>query len=128
MQEVAEELEVIDALAISFAEGPTAIREATDVEQPGWLPGATMNIVASCLDHDPDAIAIVAPGDDGVERVTVDELRRDVAAFAAGLELAGCGVGSRVAIAMSMTVEAGDSAAGTPFARRLSTWSCIRAM
>ena len=98
--------EVIDALAISFAEGPTAIREATDVEQPGWLPGATMNIVASCLDHDPDAIAIVAPGDDGVERMTVDELRRDVAAFAAGLESAGCGVGSRVAIAMPMTVEA----------------------
>ena len=97
---------VIDRLGIEFVTQPSGVRVSDDPEQPGWLPGAEYNIVASCLDHDEGVTAIIAPGDAGIERVTVGRLRDEVGGFAAGLVHAGFGKGDRIAIAMPMTVEA----------------------
>ena len=53
---------VIDRLGIEFVTQPSGVRVSDDPEQPGWLPGAEYNIVASCLDHDEGVTAIIAPG------------------------------------------------------------------
>ncbi len=97
---------VLDELSIDFAVSPTAIRGSDDVEDPRWLPGASYNIVTSCLDHDPDATAIVFGSAQGVETVSVGSLTERVAAFAAGFAAAGLVPGDAVAIVMPMNVEA----------------------
>lgn len=98
--------EVIEALTIEFVEPPSAIRGSADPTDPRWLPDARFNIVTSCLDHDPDAIAIVSGGSGGLEYTTVAELSDRVAAFAAGFARDGLTLGDAVAIVMPMNVSA----------------------
>jgi len=98
--------EVIDALSIEFVEPPSAMRGSADPTDPQWLPDALFNIVSSCLDHDPDAIAIASGGSDGLAYTTVGELADLVAAFAAGFSRDGFTPGDAVAIVMPMNVEA----------------------
>jgi acetyl-CoA synthetase len=97
---------VIDDIDIRFDVEPTAIRGSDDVTSPEWLPGARFNIVSSCLDHDPDAVAIVSAGPSGSEVTTVGELSVLVARFAAGFARAGFSVGDAIAIVMPMNKEA----------------------
>jgi len=97
---------IVEDLEIRFDEEPTAIRGSDDATDPDWLPGASYNIVRSCLDHDPDAVAIVAGTRDALRTVSVGELAERVAAFAGGFNQAGYNEGDAVAIVMPMTVEA----------------------
>jgi acetyl-CoA synthetase len=104
---------VIDDLGIRFDEGPSAIRGSDDAADPDWLPGALFNIVRSCLDHDPDAVAIVYGTRDALDTVSVAELVARVAAYAGGFKKAGFNVGDLIAIVMPMTVEAVVAYLGT---------------
>jgi len=97
---------VIDELDIQFDEPPDAIVGTQDPKDPQWLPGASFNIVSSCVDHGGDATAIVSASPDGLVEVSVDELRNRVADFAAGIERSGFGIGDRIAIVMPMTTNA----------------------
>ncbi|GMQ92883.1 MAG: AMP-binding protein [Acidimicrobiia bacterium] len=97
---------VVEDLEIRFDEEPAAIRGSDDATDPDWLPGASLNIVRSCLDHDPGAAAIVAGSQDALRTVSVGELTERVAAFAGGFDRAGYTEGDAVAIVMPMTVEA----------------------
>lgn len=105
--------EVIADLGIQFEDSPDAIRGSDDVTDPDWLPGAVFNIVESCLDHDPDATAIVAGTADTLRRISVSDLRSMVAGFAAGFRKAGFVPGDAIAIVMPMTVEAVVAYLGT---------------
>jgi len=104
---------VIDDLSIEFENAPSAMRGSGDATDPHWLPDASFNIVRSCLDHDPDALAIVACGSAGREDITVGELTQRVAGFSAGFNAAGFCEGDAVAIVMPMTVEAVVAYLGT---------------
>lgn len=97
---------VINDLGVQFEAAPSAVRGSVDVTSPDWLPGASFNIVRSCLDHDPNALAIIAASDAELEEVTVADLTARVAAFAAGFGAAGFVEGDAIAIVMPMTVEA----------------------
>jgi acetyl-CoA synthetase len=97
---------VIDDLEIDFDIAPSAVRGSTDVTSPDWLPDARFNIVRSCLDHDPNAPAIVAGSGAQLEGITVGDLTVRVAAFAAGFAAAGFVEGDAIAIVMPMTAEA----------------------
>jgi len=98
--------DVIESLDIAFATPPTSIRGSLDPTDPDWLPDAQMNIVASCLDHDPDSVAVISGGPAGYESVTVGELTSLVAGFAAGFARVGFQRGDAVAIIMPMNLEA----------------------
>ena len=97
---------VVDELGIAFVDPPTSIRGSSDATQPDWLPGARYSIVESCLQAPDDAAAIIAADRSATRRVTVAELRSEVARFANGFHEAGHRPGDRIAIAMPMTVEA----------------------
>ncbi|MEZ5174791.1 MAG: AMP-binding protein [Acidimicrobiia bacterium] len=96
----------IDDLDIEFATSPAAIRGSSDVTNPEWFPGAELNIVSSCLDHDERATAVISVESGRMLRVTVGELRSLVGEFAAGFSAAGFEPGDRVAIAMPMNLHA----------------------
>jgi len=104
---------VIDELEIDFVKAPSGIRGSDDPADPHWLPDATFNIVTSCLDHSPDAPAIVMGGPSGIDTVTIAELRSRVAGFAAGFSAAGFSIGDAIAIVMPMNVEAVVAYLGT---------------
>jgi acetyl-CoA synthetase len=104
---------VVEALEIDFERRPHSIRGSVDPRQPEWLPGAVYNIVASCLDHGDDAVAIYDGRGDHVSELSVGELRAEVAAFAAGFARSGFLPGDAVAIVMPMTVEAVVAYLGT---------------
>lgn len=104
---------VIEELEIDFVKAPSGIRGSDDPADPYWLPDATFNIVTSCLDHSPDAPAIVMGGPSGIETVTIADLRSRVAGFAAGFSAAGFSIGDAIAIVMPMNVEAVVAYLGT---------------
>ncbi len=95
----------LERLGIAFEVPPAAILEGT-AQDPRWLSGARLNIVASALDGPPDGPAVVCGGEGRLRRVGYDALRRDVARCANGLRAAGIGLGDAVAIVMPMTYEA----------------------
>ncbi|MCL1593341.1 MAG: AMP-binding protein [Actinomycetia bacterium] len=97
---------VIEDLDIEFVEPPTSTRGSRDPFDPAWLPGARLNIVASCLDHDPSSVAIIFGTSSGITTVTVSELASRVGAFSAGYAAAGFDHGATVAIVMPMNIEA----------------------
>jgi acetoacetyl-CoA synthetase len=68
------------------------------VRGPRWFPGARLNFAENLLRHDDDRDAIVFWNEQGRQRrMSHRELRRDVAAAAAGLAAMGVGAGDRVA-------------------------------
>ena len=104
---------VIDELGVVFVDPPTSMRGSSDQTMPDWLPGARYSIVESCLSAPDDATAIIAADRSTMRRVTVAELRAEVARFANGFREAGHRPGERIAIAMPMTVEAVVAYLGT---------------
>ncbi len=104
---------VIGVLEIDFDRQPMSTRGSVDPRDPQWLPGAVYNIVASCLDHGDDTIAIYSGQAADMRTVSVAELRAEVAAFAAGFARSGYSPGDAVAIVMPMTVEAVVAYLGT---------------
>ncbi|MCZ7532002.1 MAG: AMP-binding protein [Acidimicrobiia bacterium] len=96
---------VIGELSIEFETPPMTMRGSPDVTDPDWLPGAMFNIVASCLDHDDDAMAIITFDSGVAKTIRVDELRALVAGFAAGFA-SRFERGDRVAIVMPMNLHA----------------------
>jgi acetyl-CoA synthetase len=104
---------VIDDVGISFANSPAAMRGSTDPRVPDWLPGARLNIVASCLAGAPESAAIVFDRDGSIGTITVGDLTSRVAEFAAGYDAAGYLPGDAVAIIMPMTAEAVVAYLGT---------------
>jgi acetoacetyl-CoA synthetase len=84
---------------LRFAEPATqTFVQPGDITTARFFDDATLNFAAHVLRHDGDRPAIVFRGENGVrEEVSFDELRRQVAGFAAGLESAGVGPGDRVA-------------------------------
>ena len=73
------------------------------LEQPGdmttakWFTGARLSFPEHLLRHNGDRTAIIFRGENGARReLNFDELRDEVAAFAAGLRNAGIGKGDRV--------------------------------
>ncbi|MCP3975145.1 MAG: AMP-binding protein [bacterium] len=95
----------LDRLGISFQTPPDRILEGT-AQNPTWLPGARMNIVTDALGGRHRDLAIVHGTADQIERVTVAELRHDVARCGNGLLEVGVEAGSTVAIVMPMIYEA----------------------
>jgi acetyl-CoA synthetase len=97
---------VIDELGIRFAVAPKRVLGSSDLTNPDWLPGARMNIVASCLDRDPTSVAIISRGQDALDTMTIGDLSSLVAGFAAGFRIEGFSTGDAVAIMMPMSTEA----------------------
>lgn len=75
--------------------------------RPRWLPGATLNIVESCLDHESSSPAVLCQKAGGeLNCWSVADLDRMSGRVANGLIALGLGKGARVAIVAPMTFEA----------------------
>ena len=97
----------IERLGIKFRDHPTSIiAEPVDPIAPDWLPGARLNIVESCFKADSGADAIVFEHEGERNRLSYGQLEALVDRVAHGLRQLGLHRGSRVAIAMPMTVQA----------------------
>jgi acetyl-CoA synthetase len=100
---------LLKVLRIDFATAPEAITKpaGTRPHQVHWLPGAELNIVASCFaDRDPEGLALLrGDGDGQVQRWSRAELRRRAAAVAQGLKAAGYSRGDAIAIDLPMTAD-----------------------
>lgn len=99
---------IIATLQIRFRTPPSAVVDlANGVEFPRWLPGARMNIVDSCFQAAPGAVAVVYQREGAaIETLTYDALDRLSNRFANGLAALNLAPGTSVAIAMPMTIEA----------------------
>ncbi|MFQ5876345.1 MAG: AMP-binding protein [Acidobacteriota bacterium] len=100
--------EVIERLGIVLARRPQRILDPSrGVEDPRWLPGATMSCVESCFRAEPGRPAVVAGGEDrgALTATTYGELEALVNRVANGLMERGFSRGDAVALYMPMTVE-----------------------
>ena len=95
----------IDRLGIVFRRSPDQIL-AGDPRHPEWLPGARLNIAESCFQATPGATAVVYEHGGRRGTLTYEELEALVDRVAHGLHQLGLHRGSRVAIAMPMTLQA----------------------
>ncbi len=101
---------MLEQLGITYKKKPRAVLEdpesAKSVKTPSWLPGASLNIVDSCFENDPDTVAIVTQAEGGALRtITYGELETLTKRVASGLEKLGMKPGDAVAIDMVMTAE-----------------------
>jgi acetyl-CoA synthetase len=97
----------IARLGIAFRTPPTEIlTQPVDPRHPHWLPGARLNIVDSCFQADPGALAVTFEHQGERGHLTYGQLEALVDRVAHGLHQMGLHRGSRVAIAMPMTVQA----------------------
>ncbi len=94
-------------LGIQFATEPQQILDpASPVEDPVWLPGARLNVAASCFQAPADKAAILAGVEGGTTRVvTYGELRAMADQVSHGLVAQGLVPGDAVALYMPMNVE-----------------------
>jgi acetyl-CoA synthetase len=96
----------IHRLGIVFETQPVEVMAGDDPEHAAWLPGARMNIVASCFTSPVDAPAVRYRRGGVIETMSYGQLRSLVARVVGGLAGSGFTAGDRIAIAMPMTVEA----------------------
>lgn len=96
--------DVITTLGIRFSQPPSRVLDAgDDPRHVRWLPGAQMNIAASCFQADANAPAILSGDAGGVLRTTsYGELRKYANRVAHGLRQLGLCPGDGVAIFMPM--------------------------
>jgi acetyl-CoA synthetase len=100
--------DMLTTLGIVFACPPQQMLDASQgPTAPRWLPGARLNIAASCFaGRDPDQTAIVVQGEGGpLERMSLGELGSAVRRVARALHAAGFEAGDALAIDMPMTAE-----------------------
>lgn len=100
--------ETVQNLDILFAKNYTTVLDVSEgVETPIWLKDAQLNIVDSCFNNSPDAIALVYQ-EEGSEivKVTQQNLENLVNKIANSLRQAGLKQGDAIAIDMPMTLEA----------------------
>jgi acetyl-CoA synthetase len=99
---------VIERLGVVFDRAPTVILDPqSDVRDPRWLPGASMNICDSCFLAPPDKAAVIS-GREGSRELTVTsyrDLRQMVNRVASGLARHGFSEGDRIALYMPMNLE-----------------------
>lgn len=95
---------MIARLGISLTVPPRVLSEGPP-QDTRWLPGAQLNISASCFQAEAESVAVIYETDSGPRHLTVESLRAQVQACAGGLARLGVSDGVRVAIAMPMTVE-----------------------
>ncbi len=97
----------IDRLGIVYRTAPDEIlARPVEPRAPRWLPGARLNIVESCFLAESAATAVVFEHQGERGRLTYGQLEALVDRVAHGLHQLGLHRGSRVAIAMPMTVQA----------------------
>ncbi len=76
----------------------TILTRPNSIMGAGWFVGAELNYAANLLQHDGEQAALVFTGEDGSRReLSRRQLRKEVAAVAAGLRSAGVVKGDRVA-------------------------------
>ncbi len=94
-------------LGIAFHAPPETILDpASPPDAPIWLPGAKLNVVASCFQADPQKTAIIAGGEGQETRhISYGALRRLADQVSHGLVAAGLQAGDAVALYMPMNVE-----------------------
>ena len=98
----------IDRLGIVFARRPADILDPRGgPRQPSWLPGAELNITATCFQPFDCTLAVVVGRDDSteLEAVTYGELEALVNRVANGLVANGFEAGDAVALYMPMNLE-----------------------
>jgi acetyl-CoA synthetase len=100
--------ETIQNLGIVFKERFNKIYDLSKgVEQPIWLPNATLNIVDSCFQNNDDSIAIIFQEEGkSIQQITQKELENLVNQIANSLRQLGIKKGDSIAIDMPMTLEA----------------------
>jgi acetyl-CoA synthetase len=99
---------VLRRLGVVLDVPPRAILDLSRGERdPEWLPGARLDITASCFGAEPDETAIVYRGDDdgAIATVSYRELESQVNRVASGLREHGLAPGDSVALYMPMTAE-----------------------
>ena len=98
---------MIRRLGIVFARPPVGPADLTDPRFPDWLPGARLNLAASCFRAPRSATAIIyqAAGE-SASRTSYGDLDDLSNRVANGLRRAGFKVGAAIAVAMPMGVEA----------------------
>ena len=98
---------MIRHLGIRLVHPPSAVRSGADLRAPQWLPGARMNIAASCFQADPGRPAVLyqKPGWP-LQTTTYGELDALSNRVATGLVALGFQPGDALAIAMPMSVDA----------------------
>ncbi len=95
---------MIGRLGIRFRVPPHATSTGP-AQATRWLPGAELNIAESCFQADDDSVAVIYETAAGSISLSTAELRAAVQACAGGLAALGVRPGTRVAMAMPMTVE-----------------------
>jgi acetyl-CoA synthetase len=98
----------IERLGVRFREPFRNVLDLSrGVEEPRWLPGASMNIIESCFSAPADSPAILHQAEGGkLSVMTYGELKALTGRVAASLCRAGYRPGDAVAILMPMTAEA----------------------
>jgi len=99
---------IIKKLTIQFHKPYSKICDLSEgIENPNWLVDAEFNIVDSCLQADPNAIAIIESNEAGQSRQTsYSELATQIDLIANALQQSGYVSGDAIAIAMPMTTDA----------------------
>ncbi len=100
--------ETIQNLGIVFQKRFNKIYDLSNgVEQPKWLPNATLNIVDSCFQNKDDALAVIYQEEGKtIQKVTQKQLLQLVNKIANSLRSLGVKKGDSIAIDMPMTLEA----------------------
>ena len=104
----------VEDLAIPLVGVPRVVCDETGGREfPRWFPGATLNVVTSCVNRhaaDPQLMhraAVIYEGDSGQRRsISFEVLKREVDRFAGHLRGLGVGRGDRVALFMPPLTEA----------------------
>lgn len=99
---------MIRRLGILFATDFESVVDLSGgVESPRWLPGARMNIAASCLTAPDDAIAILyQPAGGAIRTTSYGELARMTSRVAGSLAAQGYQPGDALGVALPMSPEA----------------------
>lgn len=99
---------VVERLDIKFSKtGGDIAQDPGNPEQPGWFPGARLNIVDSCFQASQERVALLYQSESGREqRVTYGELDRWSGRVARGLQEEGLAPGDGVGVVLPLTPEA----------------------